>query len=83
MAWCQKNIWDELPKHIGHVSKNKQNSSVNFLVRAEFLTARCINAFFNMVWLLIITKTLSKMADIKMANILFQSFQNFFHQLIF
>ena len=21
LAWCKKNIWDELPRHIGHVCK--------------------------------------------------------------
>ena len=41
----KKNIWDELPRHIGHVCKNKQNSSVNFLVRAEFLTAQPAQPF--------------------------------------
>ena len=36
-----KILWNELPRHKGHVCvKNKQNSPVNFLVRAEFLTTR-------------------------------------------
>ena len=37
MASCRKKLWDELPRHTGHVCKKLP---VNFLVRAEFLTAR-------------------------------------------
>ena len=35
----KKMIWDELPRHIGHVCENKQNSLVNIFVRSEFVTA--------------------------------------------
>ena len=30
-------IWEELPRHIVHVCKNKTNSSVNLLVRAVYI----------------------------------------------
>ena len=41
MAWCQQKLYGiNCPGTYVMSVKNKQNSSVNFLVRAEFLTAR-------------------------------------------